>query len=172
RLFTTERLALSFKGTTRNSLAEFLLSMPRAIGQGRLLLVLRVLAMLGDNPGCVPLYQAISTDINLQGKEPLARIQAYVTDRMGNRIYLEEAAGLVNMSIATFCRYFKQSTGKTFTDFVQEMRIEYACELLKDMPLPTRDVCIESGFQSMAHFVRLFKRLKGMTPRAFRNTFG
>lgn len=172
RLFTVEGLALSFKGVTRDSLAEFLLSMPHAIEQGRLLLVLRVLAMLGDNPGCVPLYQAISTDISLQGKEPLERIHAYVADRIGNRIYLEEAAGLVNMSVATFCRYFKQSTGKTFTDFVQEMRIEHACELLKSTPLPIRNVCMDSGFQSMAHFIRLLKRLKGMTPRAFRKTFG
>jgi len=171
RLFTVGGLALSFKGVTRDSLAEFLLSMPHAIGQGRLLLVLRVLAVLGDHPGCIPLYQAISTDIGLQGKEPLDRIQAYVAGRISDRIYLEEAVGLVNMSVATFCRYFKQSTGKTFMGFVQEMRIEHACELLKDTPLPIRNVCSRSGFQSMAHFIRLFKRLKGMTPQEFRRMF-
>ncbi len=171
RLFTTERLALLFKGVTRDLLADFLLSMPHAIGQGRLLLVLRLLAVLGDHPSCVPLYQAISIDIGLQGKAPLDRIQTYVTARICDRIYLGEAAKLVNMSVPTFCRYFKQCTGKTFTDFVQEMRIEHACELLKGTTLPIRTVCRDSGFQSMAHFIRLLKRLKGMTPLEFRKMF-
>lgn len=171
RLFTTEGLALSFRGMTRDSLAEFLLSMPHAIAQGRLLLVLRLLALLGENPDFIPLHYTISTDIGLQGRKPLERIQAYVTDRMHNRICLEEVASLVNMSVPTFCRYFKQWTGKTLTDFVQEMRIEYACELMKDTNLPIQNVCKDSGFQSMAHFIRLFKRLKGMTPQKFRKMF-
>jgi len=171
RLFTIEGLALSFKGVTQDSLAEFLLSMPHAIGQGRLLLVLRLLALLGENPGCAPLHHTISTDIGLQGKEPLDRIQAYVASRMRNRIYLEEVAELVNMSVPTFCRYFKQWTGETFTDFVQEMRIEYACELLKDTSIAIHEVCRDSGFQSMAHFIKLIKRLKGMTPQEFRKMF-
>lgn len=171
RLFTVQGLALSFKGMTRDSLAEFLLSMPHAIGQGRLLLVLRLLALLGENPDSIPLQYTISTDIDLQGQEPLSRIQAYVVSRMHDRIYLEEVAEWVNMSVPTFCRYFKQWTGKTLTDFVQEMRIEYACELLKGTSLSIQKICQESGFQSMAHFIRLLRRLKGVTPQEFRKMF-
>jgi len=171
RLFTVNGLALSFKDVTRDSLAELLLSMPHAIGQGRLLVMLRLLALLGENPDCMPLQYTISTDIDLQGQAPLSRIRTYVANRMHDRIYLEEVAELVNMSVSTFCRYFKQWTGKTLTDFVQEMRIEYACELLKGTSLPIQKICRDSGFQSMAHFIRLLKRLKGMTPQEFRKMF-
>lgn len=171
RLFTAEGLALTFKELTRDSLTEFMLSMPHAIGQGRLLLVLRLLAVLGDNPSCAPLHYTISTEMDLQGKETLGRIQTYVADRIRDRIYLEEVAGLVNMSVPTFCRYFKQWTGKTLTDFVQEMRVEHACELLKGTSLSIQKICRDSGFQSTAHFIRLLKRLKGMTPQAFRKMF-
>lgn len=171
RLFSLEGLAMAFTGMTRDSLSEFLLSMPHAIGQGRLLLMLRSLAVLGEDPVGTPLYQTIATDMGLQGKKPLDRIQAYVADRLCDRIYLEEVAELVNMSIPTFCRYFKQWTGKTFTNFVQEMRIEHACELLKGASLSVGKISKNSGFQSLTHFIRLFKRLKGMTPQEFRKMF-
>ncbi|WP_188503945.1 AraC family transcriptional regulator [Parapedobacter pyrenivorans] len=171
RLFGAEGLALSFEGLTRDSLAELLLSLPQAIGQRRLMLVLWILAALGDNPQCAPLHQAISTDIELGGKTSLDHIQTYVADRLRDRIYLEDVAELLNMSVATFCRYFKQSTGRTFVDFVQEMRIEHACALLRATSLPIREVSEDSGFHSMAHFIRLFKRLKGLTPQAFRKMF-
>src|SRR3546814_881733 len=78
---------------------------------------------------------------------------------------------LINMSVPTFCRFFKQWTGRTFVNFVQEARIERACELLKATLLPISNICQDSGFHSMAHFIRVFKRLKGLTPHQFREAF-
>src|SRR3546814_9560092 len=98
--------------------------MPRAIGQRRLMFVLRVLATLGNNSDSTTLHQKIATDIELEGKTRLDDIQAYVNDRLCNRIYLEDAAALINMSVPTFCRFFKQWTGRKFVNFVQEARIE------------------------------------------------
>ena len=172
RLFSTEGLALAFDGLTRDALAEFLLSLPLAIGQQRLMLVLRILAVLGDEPQSTPLHQAISTTMGLRSSDTLDRIQAYVVDRLRDRIYLGDVAELLNMSVPTFCRYFKQCTGQTFVDFVQEARIEHACMLLNATALSIRKVCEESGFASLAHFIRLFHRKKGMTPQRFRKLFG
>lgn len=171
RLFAMEGLALSFEDMTREALVDLLRSLPYAVGQSRLLLVLRLLAVLGDSPCCTPLHRVIATDIGMQGKELLDRIQSYVSTKIHERIYLEEVAKLVNMSVPTFCRYFKHQTGRTLTDFVQEMRIEYACKLLKDTSLPIRNVCEHSGFHSMAHFIRLLRRLTGRTPQEFREMF-
>lgn len=171
RLFWMEGLALSFTGLTRSTLEECLLALPQAIGQRRLMLVLRILAILGDHPDVTSIHQAIATGIELGGKEPLDRVQAYVSERLRERIYLEDVAALVTMSVPTFCRYFKQCTGRTFVDFVQEVRIERACELLKATSLPVQKICQDSGFHSMAHFIRVFKRSKGLTPHGFRKTF-
>jgi len=171
RLFGTAGLALSFAGLTRDTLAEWLLSMPQAIGHRRLMFVLRMLATLGNKPDSISLQHAITTDIELGGKDPLTHIHHFVSEHLRERIYLEDAAALLHMSIATFCRYFKQSTGRTFVDFVQEVRIAHACDLLKATQLPIRNVCQDSGFHSMAHFIRVFKRSKGLTPHQFRAAF-
>ncbi len=171
RLFAIAGLALSFNGSTRDSLAGWLLSMPQTIGHRRLMLVLWILATLGNKPDSTSLQQAIAADIELMGKEQLDRIRHFVGEHLRERIYLEDAAALLHMSVATFCRYFKQCTGRTFVSFVQETRIEHACELLKATSLPIRDVCLDSGFHSMAHFIRVFKRSKGLTPQGFRRMF-
>lgn len=172
RLFWMEGLALSFTGLTRDPLQECLLALPQAIGQQRLMLVLRILAILGDNPNVMSLHQTITTGIELGGREPLDHVRAYVNDRLRERIYLEDVAALVMMSVSTFCRYFKRCTGRTFVDFVQEIRIEHACELLRATDLPIPSVCRDSGFHSMAHFIRVFKKAKGLTPHGFRMMFG
>ncbi|HWK57092.1 MAG TPA: AraC family transcriptional regulator [Parapedobacter sp.] len=171
RLFSTAGLALSFNGLTKDTLAEWLLSMPQAIGYRRLMVVLWILATLGNKPDSTSLQQAIATDIELGGKESMDRIQHFVRERLRERIYLEDAAALLHMSVATFCRYFKQCTGRTFVEFVQEIRIAHACDLLRATPLPVQQVCRDSGFHSVAHFIRVFKRSKGLTPHQFRGAF-
>ncbi|MGV3764291.1 helix-turn-helix domain-containing protein [Parapedobacter sp.] len=171
RMFGTTGLALSFNGLTKDMLAEWLLSMPQAIGQRRLMFVLRILATLGNDPDSTTLHQAIATDIELGGKEQLNLIYHFVREHLSERIYLEDVATQLHMSVPTLCRYFKRWTGQTFVDFVQEMRIEQACELLKATSLPIRIVCRDSGFHSMAHFIRVFKRFKGLTPHRFREAF-
>ncbi|MEC3878442.1 AraC family transcriptional regulator [Parapedobacter sp. 10938] len=171
RLFSTTGLALSFNGSTRDMLAEWLLSMLQVIGHRRLMLVLRVLATLGNNPDTTSLQQAITTDIGLGGMEGLEHVRRFINEHLRERIYLEDAASLLHMSVATFCRYFKQCTGRTFVDFVQEVRIAHACDLLKVTDLPIPCVCRDSGFHSMAHFIRVFKRLKRLTPHQFRAAF-
>ena len=171
RLFSTGGLALSFNGLTKDTLAGWLLSMPQAIGHRRLMTVLRILATLGNKPDSTSLQQTITMDIEIGGKEPLARIQHFVSENLRERIYLEDAAALLNMSVATFCRYFKRWTGRTFVDFVQEVRITHACELLRATSLPVQKISRDSGFHSLAHFIRIFKRSNGLTPHQFREAF-
>lgn len=83
---------------------------------------------------------------------------------------LEMAAERANMSKNAFCRYFKKRTGKTFFQFLIEIRIEHACRLLfKDIELPVSEVSEQCGFLNIANFNRKFKELKGATPTQYRN---
>ena len=83
-------------------------------------------------------------------------------------ITLAEISDLVSMEIPSFCRYFKRVTGKTFTEFVNDFRVSYACKLLSDTSLSISEVCFDSGFNNSSHFNRLFKSITGKTPLAYR----
>ncbi len=84
------------------------------------------------------------------------------------RIYLEEVARLAHLSVEAFCRYFKLHTRKTYVNFLNEVRISHACRLLIQRNLSVEQICYETGFNNVSNFNRIFKRVTGKTPLAYR----
>ncbi|MBL7851902.1 MAG: helix-turn-helix domain-containing protein [Cyclobacteriaceae bacterium] len=84
------------------------------------------------------------------------------------RIYLEEVARLANLSVEAFCRYFKVHTRKTYVSFLNEVRVSHACRLLIQGNLSVEQICYETGFNNVSNFNRIFKRVIGKTPLAYR----
>ena len=85
------------------------------------------------------------------------------------KIYIREVANLANLSEEAFCRYFKLRTGKTYTHFLNEIRISNACRLLQRKEVEIQQVCFEVGFNNLSHFNRVFKTILGKTPRNYMN---
>ena len=75
------------------------------------------------------------------------------------------------MSVPAFTRFFKRCTGKTFTEYLTELRVGSACRFLVETDRSVTEVCFAAGFHNVSTFNRRFRELKGMTPRAFRNQF-
>ena len=102
----------------------------------------------------------------------LNRIYDFVARNFRDRILLEEVAALVNMTKTSFCRYFKKRTHKSFTTYLNEVRIGYACKLLLEGEMSIAAVAFDAGFGNISNFNRTFKRLKEMTPSEFVLKFG
>ena len=82
-------------------------------------------------------------------------------------ISLENAASIANMEKSAFCRFFKEKTQKTFIQFLNEYRIDMACELLQKKEKSITEIAYECGFNNIANFYRQFKKATGKTPREF-----
>ncbi len=85
------------------------------------------------------------------------------------RIYLDEVAQLANLSVEAFCRYFKLHTRKTYVNFLNEVRISNACQLLILRDLSVAQICYQSGFGNVSNFNRIFRRITHKSPLTFRN---
>jgi hypothetical protein len=70
--------------------------------------------------------------------------------------------------LARISRFFRRSTGNSFTDFVNRLRINKACQLLMETDRYITNVCYDVGFNNVANFNRRFLQVKGMTPKEFR----
>lgn len=92
----------------------------------------------------------------------------YIFAHYGRELSLEEVAAHLSMKPTYFSRVFKQSTGRSFVEFVNRLRISKSCELLTDGRKPVTEVCFESGFNNISNFNRRFQQLKGMTPSHYR----
>ncbi|SMD16091.1 AraC family transcriptional regulator [Pedobacter nyackensis] len=107
-------------------------------------------------------HQYKSNDI-----EKIDTVYNYVLNNFKSDLSLKDIALRCNMNTAAFCRYFKKKTGKTFKDFMNEIRLGNAAKLLLKGDLTIAEVAFESGFNNPSYFNRLFKRMKGTTPKAY-----
>jgi AraC-like DNA-binding protein len=94
----------------------------------------------------------------------------YMKSRYYEDITIEKAARLVYMSASHLQRLFKQATGQTFNRYLQNIRIEKSRELLKTTTKSVQQIANQVGYQDMKHFHALFRKITGMTPRAYRKT--
>lgn len=101
----------------------------------------------------------------------LDRVKAYVFTHFHRQIGLEEMAKVANLSKSTFCRFFKSRTLKTFTVWLNEVRISYVTKVLLAEPSrPIADIAYSAGYSNLSYFNRQFRRIVGMTPRRFRRS--
>jgi AraC-like DNA-binding protein len=121
--------------------------------------------------------QQLLTNISFQknndffNSDRIEKIYNFVRENYGNRIMLEDAANLLNMSIVSFSRLIKQRTGKSFIDFVNEVRLGYATRMLIETNKSVSEVCYECGFNNISNFNRTFKKKQNCTPSEFRTNF-
>lgn len=95
----------------------------------------------------------------------------FVIHNYDKNISLEKAAAKANLSTTAFCRFFKERTRKSFTEFVNEVRVGEACKLLADKDLNISQICYEVGFNNISNFNRKFKEIIGFTPKQYRAAF-
>jgi AraC-like DNA-binding protein len=87
---------------------------------------------------------------------------------VGQPLVAAEVAAELGMSESRFSRFFRRATGNNFTDFVNRVRINRACQLLMESERRVGDIGYEVGFNNLANFNRRFLEIKGMTPTEFR----
>ena len=114
----------------------------------------------------------VANQMLLQSKqaEPpsVTTARQYILDHRGENLSLATVARAVHMSSFYFCKTFKKATGMNYTEFLARARIEKAKELLHNPNARVSEVALASGFQSVTHFNRIFRRHAGKSPTEYR----
>lgn len=92
----------------------------------------------------------------------------YISINYNNYISLEDVSDIACMTTNSFCRFFKNMTNKSFTEFLNEVRIRNASRLLAQEDTPVSEICYEVGYNSVTNFNRQFKKITGCTPKDYR----
>lgn len=118
---------------------------------------------LGVRSNQIALHQA--------NAEPIAiiRAKAFISEHLDEDLTLTDVAKAAFTSTFYICKLFKRHTGLNFTEYVSRLRVERAKELLGNPTLRVSEIAFEVGFQSLTHFNRIFRRLVGESPTAFRD---
>lgn len=92
----------------------------------------------------------------------------YFEERIGSRLSLEEAAAYVGLSASRFSAVFKERTGHSPLNYFNLLKVRKACGLLDDTQLSVSQISLRLGIEDQYYFSRLFSRIMGMSPRAYR----
>jgi AraC-like DNA-binding protein len=109
--------------------------------------------------------------VHQQNGEPpsITRAKEFIVENHEEDISLGQVAKAVNTSTFHFCKTFKKTTGLNFTEYVSRVRVEKAKNLLLNPNLRVSEIAYQVGFQSLTHFNRVFKRITGQSPTAYRD---
>ncbi|MEZ4954572.1 MAG: AraC family transcriptional regulator [Saprospiraceae bacterium] len=131
-----------------------------------LLLILQIMAYAKD---CRPLnINSMALEVKQQDQERMHILNDFIERNYQRKISVEEAAALVNMTVPSFCRFFKNLAHRTFIEYVNEFRVTQASSMLSQKHLSIGAVSFESGFNNISHFNKQFKLITGQTPTAYR----
>lgn len=160
----TVREAVKFNKRRGDLIASILKGMGEQEDVERLASMIRLLAILPltDEAHIVGRYKKIDTR-----QERLDRIRTYVICNACRDISLDDVVRYVGMNRSAFCVFFKRTMGKTFITYLNEYRIELACQLLKQKNMSVSEICYHVGFTNIPYFNRTFKRMKGCSPTQY-----
>ena len=99
----------------------------------------------------------------------ITKARSFIAAHQNQELCLGEVARAVHMSVFHFCKYFKRSTGLTFTEYLARARIEAVKQLLTNAHLRIGEAAFAAGFQSLSQFNRVFKRVTGEAPGHYRD---
>jgi AraC-like DNA-binding protein len=173
QLFKKAKNGLLILGDTKRKLLSLLEAAHQAENLNRIALFISILSTLSETSEYEPITSAHAFyQSNQLETDRLNQIYTYTLKNYMNKISLAEIASLSCLSITSFCRYFKLMTNKTYTDFLSEIRISYACKLLiENKELTIESISTETGFNNASNFFRQFKKTIGLTPKAYRKKY-
>ena len=162
------------KITTPNRVTEQLFHELTEPGIKKVLLLLRLLDRLAtlpdENIQVIALHYYENTDSHKDFSK-LDPVYHYVLENFQEDVNSRKAASLAFLNEAAFCRYFKRQTKKTFSQFVNQVRITHATSLLQDKNKSIADVCYECGFNNLSYFNRQFKNFTNRSPLEYRRQY-
>ena len=108
----------------------------------------------------------------LSAKSRINKALELIFNAYHEKLTLDQMANVTNLSISAFSKQFKMVTNRTFTQFLTEVRINSACDVMKRHPEMTiAEIIYRSGFNNATMFNRAFKKIKHMTPSQFKKEF-
>ncbi len=172
-LFRQARYGLCFSGETKRQVAEKLKQMPAMEHFAQLICLLEIFQLMATSKEVVRLNSEVNSYNQQQKDKDKDRMQViydYVDAHYHLKPDVNFMAAQVHMTTAAFCRYFKKQTGMTFTDFVNHCRINQAKNLLLQ-DKTVGEACFSTGFDQLSYFNKVFKKLNGENPTAFKKRY-
>lgn len=169
KLLSVAKFGVLFSSITKEKMLPKLHEMVKAEPYKRYLLLINLLVELSHEEDYILLNkEAMPHTIISKNRERLQSIFTFVEKNYMEEMDINDIAATINLTLPSFCNFFKKTMKITFTEFVNQYRIEKACQLiLKGKSIS--ESCYSTGYNNISYFNRAFKKYIGKTPTEFYN---
>jgi AraC-like DNA-binding protein len=168
RLFENSKQVICFNGKTKAAVGKRLKKIHLLPYFEQFIEVLSLFQILAiSEESHFLLDQPFEQLYNTKEQSRLKIIYNFIENNYHRAISIEEISNLTHLSKAAFCRYFKKMTRLTFTDFLNQYRIEQAKKLLQT-DKNISETSFECGFESLSYFNKIFKKVVGENPSQYK----
>lgn len=158
---------IKVSGPTKSVVTEQILTLQNQKETKRLSHFFLLLDTLLNAKDIQPLSVTVESGKSTSEEKRMTDLVHFTFNQSHRKIYLSEAAAIANLSVEAFCRYFKARTRKTYTYFLNEVRVSQACQLLSTTEKSIQTICYEVGFENVSNFNRVFKKVVGRPPSKY-----
>ena len=167
-LFERARTGVAFYGDTKAEVSAHLKRLAALPHFQQLLELLGIFQQLATSQEYTMLHcRPVTHASMLKEQQRMQHIYHFIESHYHHNINVHDVAKLTHLTTAAFCRYFKKTTHLTFTDFINQYRVNQAKKLLLHQKNVT-EACYASGFENLSYFNKMFKKLTGENPSQFK----
>jgi AraC-like DNA-binding protein len=172
KLFEEAERGVSFSVEDARSAEKHLLDMVSHSGIDKIIdffCVLRIMCSAGNRRQlCSDNYKMTFDE---RGNKRMTDVYTFIRENFHKPISLKEISHVAKMSPFAFSRFFKKNSGAGFVEYVNQVRTNKACYLLRETEYQVHDIAIDCGFASISNFNKQFRKTVGISPRDYRAQF-
>lgn len=116
-------------------------------------------------------FEKVIDDKKQLDTKPIREAKQYMQQNYNNPITLEEVSERVGFNTTYFCSLFKKDTGSTFLEYLSEIRLNKAKNLLKETNFNVAAICEQVGYSDVKHFTKIFTKFTGLKPNEYRKLY-
>ncbi|RKR07999.1 AraC family transcriptional regulator [Maribacter vaceletii] len=168
-LLVQSKQGLLFSEKTTKNIKKKLFELQKLSESQKVVEFLSILNVLSDDKDKIILSTALANQFtNDKNLKRLNRVIDYISNNFTEDITVNQLAEIAHLTPNAFCRYFKKHTRKTFKVFLNQLRLDYACKLMLEEQISMAEIGYKSGFNNTSHFIRTFKKIKGILPLKYK----
>jgi AraC-like DNA-binding protein len=170
-MFNRSNHGILFSKKTALDLKERILKLSKLDGMDYFLETISMLQDLATSRNQKLLSTFTVDNDKFEDDDKMKLIYEYVQNNFSEKMTLDDVSDAAMMSPVSFNRFIKKRTGKTFVNYLNDIRVGYAARWLVEKDLSISEIAFKCGFNNIANFNRIFKSLKKATPSQYREEF-
>jgi len=167
-LFQESQRGIYFAAARFSKLQDLIEKIPLENGLNQMMLFLEILKEMSETENRQTISTTDFVNETIYDTKRIDKVISYLNKNYTRNVSLDEIASFAAMNSSAFCRYFRSKTGKSFKNYILDMRIGYACKLLLMEDISISQLSSQCGFETISHFNKSFKKNTGYVPSQYR----